>query len=380
MARPRRAARPGVPAGAGRRAAADPRRRTRVTRADARAGGPGSRARRSPSAWTRCWRTASSTRPATAQSTGGRPPDARSPSTTTPGVVLAADLGATHSRLAVSDLAARSARRASPATWTSPRARSRCSTGSTSASDAARGAGRRHDDVRGIGVGVPGPVAFAPAGRATRRSCPAGTASRSRSWFAERYGVPGAGRQRREHHGPGRALDALARRSSTCCSSRSAPASAAASSPTGASTAAPRARPATSATSACTGRRRRGLPLRQHRLPRGGRRRRRARRAGSPRPGSTAPTAATSSRLVRGGQPAARSASCARPGALLGEVLAACVNFFNPARDRASAATSAQAHEQLLAGMREVVFQRSLPLATRRPARSCRASSATAPA
>ena len=59
----------------------------------------------------------------------------------------------------------------------------------------------------------------------------------------------GAGRQRRQHHGPRRALGELARRPSTCCSSRSAPASAAGSSPGARSTAARRARPATSATS-----------------------------------------------------------------------------------------------------------------------------------
>ena len=50
-----------------------------------------------------------------------------------------------------------------------------------------------------------------PASPSTRRSCPAGTASRSRDWFAARYDGAGARRQRRQHHGPRRALVALAR-------------------------------------------------------------------------------------------------------------------------------------------------------------------------
>ncbi len=51
-------------------------------------------------------------------------------------------------------------------------------------------------------------------------------------------------------------------------------------------------------------------------------------------------------------------------GRLLGEVLASVVNFFNPAVI-VIGGDMAQAHEQLLAGVREVVYQRSLPLATR---------------
>jgi predicted NBD/HSP70 family sugar kinase len=51
-------------------------------------------------------------------------------------------------------------------------------------------------------------------------------------------------------------------------------------------------------------------------------------------------------------------------GRLLGQVLAAAVNFFNPAVI-VIGGDVANAHEQLLAGVREVVYQRSLPLATR---------------
>ena len=50
-------------------------------------------------------------------------------------------------------------------------------------------------------------------------------------------------------------------------------------------------------------------------------------------------------------------------GRSLGEVLAACVNFFNPGVIVVGG-DLAEAHEQLLAGVREVTFQRSLPLAT----------------
>jgi len=48
----------------------------------------------------------------------------------------------------------------------------------------------------------------------------------------------------------------------------------------------------------------------------------------------------------------------------IGEVLAACVNFFNP-RVIVLGGDIGEVHEQLLAGLREVIFQRSLPLATR---------------
>lgn len=51
-------------------------------------------------------------------------------------------------------------------------------------------------------------------------------------------------------------------------------------------------------------------------------------------------------------------------GRELGQVVAAAVNFFNPSVI-VIGGDLADAHEQLLAGIREVVYQRSLPLATR---------------
>ena len=51
-------------------------------------------------------------------------------------------------------------------------------------------------------------------------------------------------------------------------------------------------------------------------------------------------------------------------GRLLGEVLASLVNFFNP-DVVVVGGDLAEVRDQLLAGIREVVYQRSLPLATR---------------
>jgi predicted NBD/HSP70 family sugar kinase len=67
-------------------------------------------------------------------------------------------------------------------------------------------------------------------------------------------------------------------------------------------------------------------------------------------------------RLVQAGEPAAIRA-VRRAGRQLGEVLAGCVNFFNPGTI-VIGGDLAEAHQQLLAGIREVIFQRSLPLAT----------------
>jgi predicted NBD/HSP70 family sugar kinase len=68
-------------------------------------------------------------------------------------------------------------------------------------------------------------------------------------------------------------------------------------------------------------------------------------------------------RLVRSGNPdAARLVREA--GRKLGDMLATAVNLLNPAVI-VLGGTVAQAHEQLLAGVREVIYQRSLPLATR---------------
>ena len=84
-------------------------------------------------------------------------------------------------------------------------------------------------------------------------------------------------------------------------------------------------------------------------------------------------------RLSAAGHPAQRSRDVVRlvregnsdavqmvreAGRTLGEVLASCVNFFNP-RVIVIGGDLGDVHEHLLAGVREIVFQRSLPLATR---------------
>ena len=67
-------------------------------------------------------------------------------------------------------------------------------------------------------------------------------------------------------------------------------------------------------------------------------------------------------RLVRAGDPGATQ-MVRDAGRRLGDVLASCVNFFNP-RVIVIGGDLGGAHEQLLAGVREVTFSRSLPLAT----------------
>jgi predicted NBD/HSP70 family sugar kinase len=68
-------------------------------------------------------------------------------------------------------------------------------------------------------------------------------------------------------------------------------------------------------------------------------------------------------RHVRAGEPAAIQA-VREAGRCLGEVLAECINFFNPGAIVIGGDIS-DAHQQLLAGVREVSFGRSLPMATR---------------
>ena len=67
--------------------------------------------------------------------------------------------------------------------------------------------------------------------------------------------------------------------------------------------------------------------------------------------------------LVRAGQPQAVQL-VRQAGRLLGEVLAAATNLLNPSVI-VIGGDVAHAHEQLFAGVRETVYQRSLPLATR---------------
>jgi predicted NBD/HSP70 family sugar kinase len=79
--------------------------------------------------------------------------------------------------------------------------------------------------------------------------------------------------------------------------------------------------------------------------------------------GLDAPNSRAVVELARAGEAAAVQL-VRESGRLIGEVLAAAVNLYNPSAIVIGGDVS-QAHEQLLAGVREVVYQRSLPLATR---------------
>jgi predicted NBD/HSP70 family sugar kinase len=94
------------------------------------------------------------------QSTGGRPPRTFVFNRAA-GVVLAADLGATHSRLALTDLGGEllGERAADLEIGTGPEEVLRWLRGEFD--ELLAEAGRRRGDVRGVGVGVPGPVEFA---------------------------------------------------------------------------------------------------------------------------------------------------------------------------------------------------------------------------
>ena len=122
-------------------------------------------------------------------STGGRPATMLAFNEQA-GVVLVADLGATHARLAVTDLAGRPlAERAGDLdiargpdavlTWVSARF-----------DELLQKTGRAPEDVRGIGIGVPGPVEF-DAGRPVNPPImPGWDGYDIPGWFADRNGAP----------------------------------------------------------------------------------------------------------------------------------------------------------------------------------------------
>jgi predicted NBD/HSP70 family sugar kinase len=122
-------------------------------------------------------------------STGGRPPMVLAFNREA-GVVLVADLGATHARVAVSDLAGTPlaervgdldiALGPEPALgWVSERF-----------TELLEEAGRAREDVRGIGVGVPGPVEFDSGRPVNPPIMPGWDDFPIPEWFADRYGAP----------------------------------------------------------------------------------------------------------------------------------------------------------------------------------------------
>src|SRR5215213_4571921 len=293
-------------------------------------------------------------------STGGRPPTVLAFNQLA-GVVLAADLGATHSRMAVSDLAG------APLTevaldmdiadgpdrvlsWVDERFK-----------ELLMEAGKTPADVRGIGVGVPGPVAFSTGQPVNPPIMPGWDGFSIPHWFAGRYEAPvlvdndvnimalgehfshwrdtdhllfikvgtgigcGIVAGRLIHRGAqGAAGDighirvpgneaVLCRCGNVGCLEAIAGG--------------------------------RALAERLRAL------------------GLEAQNSRDVVRLVRAGEPLA-ARRVREAGRSLGRVLAGSVNFFNPAVI-VIGGDLGEVHEQLLAGMREVIFERSLPLATR---------------
>lgn len=122
-------------------------------------------------------------------STGGRPPTMLAFNREA-GVVLVADLGATHARAAVSDLIGTPlAERASDLdialgpeqvlAWVAEQF-----------TELLEEVGRSRDDVRGIGVGVPGPVEFASGRPVSPPIMPGWDDFPVPEWFADRYAAP----------------------------------------------------------------------------------------------------------------------------------------------------------------------------------------------
>jgi predicted NBD/HSP70 family sugar kinase len=293
-------------------------------------------------------------------STGGRPPTVLAFNRSA-GVILVADLGATHSRLAVSDLAGTPlAERAYDTdvarepeivlSWVHERFTHLLSV-----------VGRSAEDVRGIGVGVPAPVAFSRGEPVAPPMMPGWDGFSIPAWFSRHYDAPvlvdndvnimalgehwthwrhcdhllfvkigtgigcGIVTDKRIHRGAqgaagdighvrlGGHTDVVCRCGNTGCLEAVA----------------------------------------------GGR----ALARGLSEAGIPAETSRDVVRLVRAGEPLA-IAAVRDAGRYLGEVLAECINFFNPGAI-VLGGDLAEAHQQLLAGVREVSFGRSLPMATR---------------
>jgi len=293
-------------------------------------------------------------------STGGRPPTVLAFNRSA-GVVLVADLGATHSRLAVSDLAG------------APLSERAYDTDVARPPEEVLGwvherfealleeIGRDADDVRGIGIGVPAPVAFSRGEPVAPPMMPGWDGFSIPGWFSRHYDAPvlvdndvnimalgehwthwrdtehllyvkigtgigcGIVSGRRIHRGAqGAAGDIghvrLAGHDDIIC--------------------------------------RCGNPGCLEAVAGG-----RALAAKLADAGLDARTSRDVVQLVRAGEPLALQA-VREAGRCLGEVLAECINFFNPGAI-VLGGDLAEAHQQLLAGVREVSFGRSLPMATR---------------
>ena len=293
-------------------------------------------------------------------STGGRPAT-RLAFNRDAGVVLAADLGASHSRLAVSDLAGEPLAEEAVDLAIAEGPERVLGYVAERFESLLTGIGRGRSDVRGIGVGVPGPVDFARGEAVNPPIMPGWNAFSIPAWFERRYDAPvlvdndvnimalgehwthwrdehyflyvkvgtgigcGVVSHGQVHRGAqGAAGDIghirIAGHDTVACHCGN-----------------------TGCLEAVAG----GAAL--------------ARRLTES--GVEAHNSRDVVRLVRGGSGEA-SRMVRDAGRALGEVLASCVNFYNP-HVIVIGGDLAEAGEQLLAGAREIIVQRSLPLATR---------------
>ena len=291
-------------------------------------------------------------------STGGRPPTSLAFNDGS-GVVLCADLGVTHSRLAVSDLGSAPLEELVIDLDIGAGPEAVLATVDQTFGRLLGDAGRRADQVRGIGIGVPGPVAFDRGEPTNPPIMPGWDGFSIPGWFAGRYDTPvlvdndvnimalgehwthwrdrghllfikvgtgigcGIVVEGHIHRGAkGAAGDVghirLAGHEVVCSCGN------------------------VGCLEAVSG----GAAL--------------ARRLTEQ--GIEADTSRDVARLVKAGNRAAGQL-VREAGRNLGDVLAGCVNFFNP-EVIVIGGDVGQASQQLLAGVREVIFKRSLPLAT----------------
>ena len=106
------------------------------------------------------------------------------------GVVLVADLGATHSRMAVSDLAGTPLAEATQDLDIGLGPSEVLSRVATSFDALLAEAGRYYTEVRGIGIGVPGPVEFASGRPVNPPIMPGWDGFDIPGWFADRHAAP----------------------------------------------------------------------------------------------------------------------------------------------------------------------------------------------
>jgi predicted NBD/HSP70 family sugar kinase len=293
-------------------------------------------------------------------STGGRPATVLAFNHRA-GIVLVADLGATHSRLAVSDLSGTPLTEVAFDMDIGDGPESVLSGVDARFKDLMKQADRAASHVRGIGIGVPGPVDF-PAGRPVNPPIMPGWDGFSiPDWFRERYDAPvlvdndvnimALG----EHWSHWRDVDHLLYvKVGTGIGSGIVAGRAIHRGAAGAAGDIGHIRVSDHGDAICRCGNRGCLEA-----VAGGR----ALALRLTADGIPAASGRDVVALVRAGRPEA-VLMVREAGRVLGDVLAGCVNFFNPSVIVVGG-DIADAQDHLLAGVREVIFQRSLPLATR---------------